>query len=120
MSKYHSDHHSGLEVVTPDAPQVAQNHFLSDPSQAPQVVPSSEKLQLYAKDYQHNDPEHPSKDAEAHVVKVSNDGKVLGLRKATFWLVVTIAIIILGGAIGGGVGAAVAKKKKPESRFVNY
>ncbi|OKL57992.1 hypothetical protein UA08_06499 [Talaromyces atroroseus] len=40
--------------------------------------------------------------------------KICGLRVTTFWLVCVIAILIIGGAVAGGVGASLAIKKSSD------
>jgi hypothetical protein len=51
----------------------------------------------------------------------SHSWRVCGLRPATSWLLCIIAILIIGGAIGGGVAGVLANKKmfSGSSRYVN-
>lgn len=39
--------------------------------------------------------------------------KIFGLRRVTFFLILTIGLLLIGGAVGGGVGGSIAAKKKP-------
>ena len=119
MSEYRPEYYSGLEVVPPDGPQVIQQQFVNDPSQAPQVLPLSEKSPFYAKDYEHDGSSPPLTDTEAAKNNANREGKILGLRRTTFWLILLIGVLVIGGAVGGGVGATVGKNKNSESRFVN-
>ena len=125
MSAYRTEFHSSLEVVPPDTPQVFLPQAVSDPSQAPQVVPLPDKFAtvsdtpIYTNDYKHDGSIPPPVDAEAASNKAKNNGKIMGMRRTTFWLVSFLVVLVLGGAIGGGVGATVGKKMNTEARYVS-
>ena len=74
---------------------------------------------MYADDYKDDGSKPPLPDAEAANRNANGEGKILGLRKTTFWLILLIAILVIGGAVGGAVGATVGKNKKSESRSVD-
>jgi hypothetical protein len=44
-----------------------------------------------------------------------SNGKICGLRRRWFWIVLMGAIIIVAGAVGGGVGGALAHKSSSKS-----
>jgi hypothetical protein len=142
MSAYQSEYYSGLEVVPSEAPQVVVPVAVTDPAQAPQVfVPETahdpaEAPQVVYKDvksvdpfvldapldpdnYQHDESKPPLGDPEAADGVAKDNGKIFGLRRTTFWLVLLLGILIIGGAIGGGVGATLSKKQNTESRWVS-
>jgi hypothetical protein len=45
----------------------------------------------------------------------SDYNKILGLRRVTFFLMLTIALLVIAAAIGGGVAGSMVAKKKSSS-----
>jgi len=41
----------------------------------------------------------------------ASNARLCGLRRTTFWLVTAIVVLVLAGAIGGGIGGWMAEKK---------
>lgn len=127
MSAYQAEYHSGLEVVPSHAPEVVIPKPVNDPAQAPQVVPVDVKsaesyvadAPAYPDDQKHDDGKLAPTDAEAASSVTKGGGKILGMRRTTFWLVLLVVILVIGGAIGGGVGATLSKKSNNESRCVS-
>lgn len=71
-----------------------------DPSHAPEVVPSPEAPQVYYHD----------KDAAPAVVPGKPEKRIMGLRVATFWLLLVLFFVVIAAAVGGGVGGSLAVK----------
>ena len=102
----------GLEVAPSNAP-VAINPDHSSPEVAPSDDPIVKRLSHSDLEILQHQTSHTSNHAEAsHADKsFQQDGKgrrICGLRKVTFWLLLTLAVVLIGVGIGGGVGGALA------------
>lgn len=75
-------------------------------------------LQYYAKPVEPTNPPIPylKEDTLVKESSVGRDGRICGLARRTFWIVlVVVAIVIVAAAVGGGVGGSMASKKSNKS-----
>lgn len=82
------------------------------------VNTASQGLEHYIKPVEPTKPPVPyPKDytvGEEH--STGRDGRVCGLAKRTFWILVVVAIVIVAAAVGGGVGGSIAAKNANKSK----
>lgn len=96
MASYNQ--HSNLEVASQPTAYEKPPAFVTTTSMAGQNVPQ----QQY---YSGPGPENGG-------VKGAEKEKTLcGVRPATFWLSLALAVLIIAGAVGGGIGGRLAAKK---------
>ena len=97
MAGYQLPDHGGLQHLTPSA----DLEVLYQPQ--PPVSPEWQQKKI----------DHQS---ESTPDKSSQNKRVAGLRKSTFWLTLALALVIIVAAAGGGVGGSLAVNRA--SRYV--
>lgn len=82
------------------------------------VNTDNQGLQYYARPPEPTNPPitYLKEDTAVEDHSAGRDGRICGLARRTFWIVlVVVAIVIVAAAVGGGVGGSMASKKSNKS-----
>ncbi|KAL1858754.1 hypothetical protein Daus18300_009888 [Diaporthe australafricana] len=110
-------HQGGSSPVSPysDAPEVVQHYdppqVVPDTGQTPQVFDRSDELPTYMDGPHYIETASPEPDKSAAYGQHENRDLVCGLRPRIFWPLAIGTILLIGAAVGGGVGGVLATRQ---------
>lgn len=81
------------------------------------VNTNNQGLEHYTKPVESSQPPVPyPKDDTVIEERSAGDGRICGLARRTFWILLVVAIVIVAAAVGGGVGGSIAAKNANKSK----
>lgn len=111
-ASYEQDPEANAPIVIPkvSGPEVNHGRRLEEPEVSKELSP------LYCEGLESvTSIPHKTSRSRSGVVPNANPGtRLFGLRRSIFWSLVMLAIIILGAALGGGLGAGLARQNRKE------
>jgi hypothetical protein len=78
---------------------------------APEIYQQPQLQQRQTNAYYSGHMEMPFMNAEVgqqYPTKENREAKICGLRRPTFWLLIVLAIVVIGAVVGGAVGGMLA------------
>lgn len=82
------------------------------------VNTDNQGLEHYSKPVESTQPPvpYPKDDTVIEEHSAGRDGRICGLARRTFWILLVVAIVIVAAAVGGGVGGSIAAKNANKSK----